>query len=47
MEIIRRIFKRKPKKIKEVLPTVEHKTFENKVQKEILELRKAMKEAKE
>ena len=46
MEIIRRIFKRKPKKIKEVLPTVEDKTFENKVQKEILELRKAMKEAK-
>ena len=47
MEIIRRIFKRKQKKIKEVLPTVENKTFENKVQKEILELRKAMKEAKE
>ena len=46
MEIIRRIFKRKPKKIKEILPTVEDKTFENKVQKEILELRKAMKEAK-
>ena len=47
MEILRKIFKKKPKKIKEVLPTVETKTFENKVQKEILELRKAMKEAKE
>ena len=47
MEILRKIFKKKPKKIKEVLPTVEDKTFENKVQKEILELRKAMKEAKE
>jgi uncharacterized protein (UPF0335 family) len=45
MEILRKIFKKKPKKIKEVLPTVENKTFENKVQKEILELRKSMKEA--
>ena len=47
MEILRKIFKKKPKKIKEVLPTVENKTFENKVQKEISELRKAMKETKE
>ena len=47
MEILRKIFKIKPKKIKKVLPTVENKTFENKVQKEISELRKAMKEAKE
>ena len=44
MEILRKIFKKKPNKIKEVLPTVENKTFENKVQKEILELRKEMKE---
>ena len=52
MEIIRRIFKRKPKKIKEVLPKVEDKilaedeTFENEIQRELSQLRKSMKEAK-
>ena len=53
MEILRKIFKKKPKKIKKVLPIVEDKIlvqeeiFENKIQRELWELRKAMKEAKE
>ena len=51
MEILRKIFKKKPKKIKEVLPIIEdkilvqEKTFQNKTQRELSELRKEMKEA--
>ena len=53
MEILKKIFKKNPKKIKEVLPKVEDKilveeeTFQNEIQRELSELRKAMKEAKE